>query len=186
MTKSSFRVLERDIDTYETTNLPLLYLNCKILDFFNQLTFRGENMQQNYLPTHAAFSECLKETQLDPKENKKLRDIIGKFNMNILDAVCTDITWHSNDHFSKVFILNACKVITSTKFIKKVRQLSDAQPVILIVNTLQGATGHAASTLAKTVRKFLNKINPLGNSDFKTTMIPHHVLDGKFFMIVAP
>lgn len=185
----SYRILTRNIELSESKGKDfLLFFTDEHIDLFTQFLHRGENSHDaeinasTYLPTPSFLYNELQKDKFDFETCKVANRYFRSIRGELFYAGIIDITVYENEHFSKVFILNAYQVLNRASF-RPIKD-SDPKPLILIANTLSesGGGGHDESVIVRKVRRFLNQAEKHfglgGGAAFNYKTMPHQVLKG--------
>ena len=166
------------------------YCSYQVLDLFTQWTFRGMKKADVCLPAPARLFDCVlrakasKSKDIDTVLNSCLSQYMEKEGPNaFFEKRVFSMTVWGGVHFSKVFVLNASKVLNRA-FWNPNRKETDPAPCIVYSNSTENSRKtHNPTKVAEVVRYLFNavdqKINKSAGKHFNLHTLPVYELAGK-------
>ena len=188
--RSDHRRLMRDPKEYIHRKLTgKLYVSYGVIDLAMKWVFRG-GVCLDVLVTPAHMFERAYSIKLKQNTMLMIEEVLRE---DVSDSLCKEaphgffmkklidiMVWHAK-HFSRVFIVNANKVLTR-EYCHPDKKRSDPAPCIIFCNSMNGSGLHTPDKVAGVMRWLLNAADRMINGSvgarFSVTTLPVIGLDG--------
>lgn len=132
------------------------------IDFATEFTFSKRDDNKCWCPLPASMYEKMlrnkyeKDGEIDKILNRN--QMIGVKDGNLLEFKVIDFLIWGNNHYSRVFVINASKVLEAGYSFNSSDD-DEAIAIMIHTNSMVGLPAHDTPKVGKSIRRFLNEIS---------------------------